>query len=166
MMTTLIFNYYAMLSLGYELKGDEVSPAKETDDGEIEYQLISSYDNSADNVGLLLGMFVTIMFSARISGSHFNPIITVSYMFGNVKQGKFDRILGFLYIGAQFAGAFLGCIFSSFFNSGKQGDIVIGVEGGDMIQMLILEILGSFFLVFMYLSSTEEKTKFTKDGAV
>ena len=38
-----------------------------------------------DNVGLLLGMFVTIMFSARISGSHFNPCITFSYMIGNVK---------------------------------------------------------------------------------
>ena len=31
---------------------------------------------------------------------------------------------------------------------------------------MVLEILGSFFLVFMYLTSTEEKTKFTKDAAV
>jgi glycerol uptake facilitator-like aquaporin len=53
-----------------------------------------------DNVGLLLGLFVTIMFSARISGSHFNPCITFSYMIGNVKHGNFDRILGFLYIAA------------------------------------------------------------------
>ena len=35
-----------------------------------------------------------------------------------------------------------------------------------MIQTIILEALGAFFLVFMYLSSTEEKTKFTKDAAV
>jgi len=35
-----------------------------------------------------------------------------------------------------------------------------------MIQSAILELMGSFFLVFMYLSSTEEKTKFTKDSAV
>jgi len=58
-----------------------------------------------DNTGLLLGMFICIMFSARISGSHFNPCITFSYMIGNVKQGKFDRILGMLYIVAQFVGA-------------------------------------------------------------
>jgi len=58
-----------------------------------------------DNTGLLLGMFVTIMFSARISGSHFNPCITFSYMLGNVKHGKFDRILGLLYIVAQLLGA-------------------------------------------------------------
>lgn len=36
----------------------------------------------------------------------------------------------------------------------------------DGLQTILLEILGSFFLVFMYLSSTEEKTKFTKDKAI
>ena len=35
-----------------------------------------------------------------------------------------------------------------------------------MLQSVVVEILGSFFLVFMYLSSTDEKTKFTKDAAV
>ena len=40
------------------------------------------------------------------------------------------------------------------------------VEDGDMFQSFFLETLGAFFLVFMYLSSTEEKTKFTKDKAV
>lgn len=35
-----------------------------------------------------------------------------------------------------------------------------------MIQSAILETMGSFFLVFMYLSSTEPKTKFTNDKAV
>ena len=35
-----------------------------------------------------------------------------------------------------------------------------------MIQSAILEGMGSFFLVFMYLSSTEPKTKFTDDKAV
>jgi glycerol uptake facilitator-like aquaporin len=38
--------------------------------------------------------------------------------------------------------------------------------GDDGLQTILLEILGSFFLVFMYLSSTEEKTKFTKDKAI
>jgi glycerol uptake facilitator-like aquaporin len=110
-------------------------------------------------------MFVTIMFSARISGSHFNPCITLGYMIGNVKIGKFDRILGFLYIAAQFAGAVLGCIFAKIF-SGNTVDIEFGIESGDAMQTIILEIMGSFFLVFMYLTSTEEKTKFTKDAAI
>ena len=113
-------------------------------------------------------MFVTIMFSARISGSHFNPCITLGYMIGNVKIGKFDRILGFLYIAAQFAGALLGCIFAKIFSGSIFGDndIELAVETGDIMQTIILEIMGSFFLVFMYLTSTEEKTKFTNDAAI
>ena len=105
------------------------------------------------------------MFSARISGSHFNPCITLGYMVGNVKIGKFDRILGFLYIAAQFAGAFLGCIFAKIF-SGTLVHVELGISSSDIIQTVILEVLGSFFLVFMYLTSTEEKTKFTQDAAI
>ena len=76
-------------------------------------------------------MFVTIMFSARISGSHFNPCITLGYMVGNVKQGKFDRVLGFLYILAQFAGAFLGSIFARIF-SGSNINIHLQIETSDI----------------------------------
>ena len=75
-----------------------------------------------DNTGLLLGIFVTIMFSARISGSHYNPCITFSYMIGNVKHGNFDRMLGFLYIAAQFAGAMLGGVLSGVFATGKESN--------------------------------------------
>ena len=89
MMTALITNYFSQISKG-----------------------AGSY---ADQSGLLLGMFVVIMFSARVSGSHFNPCITFSYMIGNVKHRHFDSILGVLYIIAQFAGAFLGAIFASIF---------------------------------------------------
>jgi len=77
-------------------------------------------DGKADNAGLLLGMFVTIMFSARISGSHFNPCITLGFMMGNVKQMKFDRVLGALYIAAQVAGAFLGNLFAKIFRGGVE----------------------------------------------
>ena len=94
----------------------------------------------------------------------------MSYMIGNVKQGKFDRILGFLYIVAQFIGAQGGIFLGFMFKSGRDEDtlnkIQLNVSGDDYIQQIIVEIMGSFFLVFMYLSSTEEKTKFTKDAAV
>lgn len=88
-------------------------------------------------------------------------------MIGNVKHGNFDRILGFLYIAAQFAGAFVGGIFSASFshnNEISKNDITLNVN--DFLQQIILEALGSFFLVFMYLSSTDPKTKFTKDAAI
>jgi glycerol uptake facilitator-like aquaporin len=119
-----------------------------------------------------MGMFVLILFSARISGSHFNPIITFSYMIGNIKQGKFDRILGFLYMIAQFGGAFLGALFCTIINAGfeNKGDIKqrasLSIEANYYIQTTLSEITGSFLMVFMYLCSTEEKTKFTKDSVV
>lgn len=88
-----------------------------------------------DQAGLLLGMFVIIMFSARISGSHFNPCITFSYMIGNVKHQNFDRVLGILYILAQFAGAQLGAIFSGIFSSGRPNEtrITLSVDSGDIL---------------------------------
>lgn len=121
---------------------------------------------TTDTAGLLLGMFVVIMFSARISGSHFNPCITFSYMIGNVKHRHFDFILGCLYIAAQFIGAQLGVIFSSIFAAGLPAKITLNVDSDDIIQQIVLEMMGSFFLVFMYLCSTDVKTKFTKDAAI
>jgi len=144
-MTVLICNYFAQIELDFV---DAEKGAR------------------ADNVGLLLGMFVTIMFSARISGSHFNPCITFSFMIGNVRSGNFDRILGFLYIAAQILGAQLGAIFATIFASGKEDRIDLHVTSDDIIQTIIVEIIGAFFLVFMYLSSTDKKTKFTDDAAI
>jgi len=107
MMTVLILNFYAQISFP-DCTVNDIPDTKETNtcivrgtDGVCTERKFD-YEGCKviDNVGLLLGMFVTIMFSARISGSHFNPCITFSYMIGNVKQGKFDRILGLLYIAA------------------------------------------------------------------
>ena len=122
-----------------------------------------------DNTGLLLGMFVCIIFSARISGSHFNPAITISFMIGNVRHGNFDRILGVLYIIAQICGAILGSFLSFILSKNNEvpnNIIQLGVESNEFVQQVILEVMGSFFLVFMYLSSTDPKTKFTKDAAI
>lgn len=64
----------------------------------VNYYNIKLEGGGSDDCGLLLGMFVTIMFSARISGSHFNPCITLGFMFGDVKHQRFDKLLGILYL--------------------------------------------------------------------
>ena len=71
----------------------------------------SAFAGSGGFVGLLCGFFVLLIFSARISGSHFNPAITLAFMFRR-DTGKFSRLLGLLYIAAQYAGALLGAIIS------------------------------------------------------
>ena len=114
-----------------------------------------------DKTPLVMGMFVIIMFGARISGSHYNPLITFSYVIGNVRQGKFDRILGLFYILAQFAGAFAGGMMQWMINGITQYNAVLFTV--KYWPSTLTEITGSFLLVFMYLLSTQEKTKFTKD---
>lgn len=62
------------------------------------------------------------------------------------------------------AGAFAGAIVALFF-TGEVGNLIL--KSSDFIVSAILcEILGSFFLVFMYLTQTEESTKFSKDSSI
>ena len=89
------------------------------------------------------------MFGARISGSHFNPIITFSYMIGNVRQGKFDRMLGFFYIMSQFAGAFAAGFMGWLINGLNAYKAVLSTT--EYWPSTLTEITGSFILVFMYL---------------
>ena len=63
-----------------------------------------------DATGLLCGFFILLIFSARISGSHFNPAITLAFMFRR-DTGRFSRKLGLLYILAQYLGAIIGALF-------------------------------------------------------
>ena len=72
-------------------------------------------------MGLLLGIFVIIIMSFKISGSHYNPCITLAYMLGNVNDGKkFNRLVGLLYIAAQFGAACGGALLAKIFTSGNK----------------------------------------------
>lgn len=71
--------------------------------------LFTSCFEAGDITGLLCGFFILLIFSARISGSHFNPAITLAFMFRR-DTGRFSRMLGLLYIAAQYFGAVLGAI--------------------------------------------------------
>ena len=59
--------------------------------------LFCSCYGAGDVAGLLCGFFILLIFSARISGSHFNPAITLAFMFRR-DTGRFSRKLGALYI--------------------------------------------------------------------
>ena len=60
----------------------------------------------------------------------------------------------------------MGVIFGKIFSAGKSDGVNLHVETDDVLKQIVVETLGSFFLVFMYLCSTDEKTKFTKDAAI
>lgn len=147
--------------------------------------LLSSLWNTsysvADFGSFLVGFFILLIFSARISGSHFNPAITLAFMFRR-DIGRFSRLLGLFYIVAQYLGAWLGSqlsynIFKCTRSIAVYGQsygyppisVLKGGEHGDVtlwIQAIIFEILGAMLLTFLYLTQTEEKTKLSGDPAI
>lgn len=50
-----------------------------------------------DFVGFLMGTFVILILGAKISGSHYNPAITLAFMIRK-DVGRFSRVLGIAYI--------------------------------------------------------------------
>ena len=77
--------------------------------------LYSCLGSTGDAWGFYLGIFILILFSARISGSHFNPAVTLAFIFRK-DTGRFSRVLGISYIifqvGGAFCGSFLFLLFS------------------------------------------------------
>lgn len=118
-----------------------------------------------DYCGFLMGTFILFIMSVRISGSHYNPAITVSFMFRR-DVGKFSRVLGIAYIIVQFIGAFAGAMLSFLF-VGAVGFIGLRDNSAKYIPAaMVAETIGTVLLVFLYLTQTEEKTKLTKDTAL
>lgn len=118
-----------------------------------------------DLCGFLMGTFILLILSIRISGSHYNPAITFAFMIRK-DVGKFSRVLGFAYIVFQFIGAFLGALLSFWFN-GSVTFIGVALDESKYIPATIVaETLGSMLLCFLYLTQTEEKTKLSKDPAI
>ena len=84
--------------------------------------------------------------------------------------GRFSRKLGLCYILFQYLGAFLGSLISyNLFKANKLQPLALEErfdEDGDgyylWIQAIVMEIIGSMLLVFLYLTQTEEKTKLSE----
>jgi glycerol uptake facilitator-like aquaporin len=88
-----------------------------------DYNTDSVGDFDGGYVGFFIGFFILLVFSARISGSHYNPGVTLAFMFRK-DTGRFSRWLGLAYILAQIAGAFCGG-FLAYFVFGAQAWIGI-----------------------------------------
>jgi glycerol uptake facilitator-like aquaporin len=58
---------------------------------------ISSASFAQQQIALLLGLWVLIIFGFRISGAHYNPAISLAFMFRK-DIGHFPRPLGIAYI--------------------------------------------------------------------
>ena len=124
--------------------------------------------STSGGLGFGIGFFVLLIFSARISGSHYNPVVTLAYMLRK-DAGQFNKWLGILYMLAQLGGALLGALFVFYCFDCKESYITLypNTKGNyPWIQCAISETLGAFILVLAYLTQTEENYKLSSDAAI
>ena len=119
------------------------------------------------------------IFGIKISGAHYNPAISIAYMFRK-DVGHFPRILGVAYIIAQILGGFVGALLSWLLIVGPTSPGAIDVTVYTYVEdqaivastawsrtgAIIAEPLGTFFVTFFYLTQTEKKTLFSKEPAI
>ena len=98
--------------------------------------------------GMFIGFFILLIFSARISGSHYNPIVTLAFMLRK-DAGQFNKWLGILYMLFQLGGAYVGCLVSFYFFGTRDYYLTVTTHP---LQCMFSEVLGAFILVTMYLT--------------
>jgi glycerol uptake facilitator-like aquaporin len=61
----------------------------------------------------MLGMWIITLFGQAISGAHFNPAVTIVFMLRKNSNLGSRRLLGIMYIVAQFLGGIIAAIVSN-----------------------------------------------------
>lgn len=115
-------------------------------------------------IGLLIGFFILLILSARISGSHYNPVVTMAFMLRK-DAGQFNKWLGFLYMIAQAAGAYGGALLIFYCFRCESAALTL-FPPYYYIESMVSECLGAFILVLAYLTQTEENFKLTEDAGM
>jgi len=139
------------------------------------FNITIKYNFSGQQVALLLTLWVLTIFGLRISGAHYNPAVSLAYMLRK-DVGRFPRVLGLAYMGAQVAGAYIGALISWFLllpmlpvveaTGFIYPNPTWASTGSAIWAGIIGEAIGAFIMVFFYLTQTEEKTTFSKEKAI
>lgn len=69
---------------------------------------------SGQSVVILLGLWILTIFFWKISGSHFNPAVTLSLIFRKDEK-KISVKLAIAYIVVQFLGGYVGALLANFY---------------------------------------------------
>ena len=120
---------------------------------------ISASGNNPTAVILVLILFNLIGY--RISAAHFNPAITFAALFRR-HSGRFEKKIAILYILFQCAGAFAGALFA-WLEYGTVWRLAVAQGDKKIFQALLMEIIGTFTYVLIYMISTDKSTKLTQD---
>lgn len=116
--------------------------------------VVNAQTGALGNVGIafVFGFIVAAMIYAlgHISGAHINPAVTIAFWLGR----KFDRKSVLPYISSQILGAIFASLLILFVLG---GDAFVGAtlpKDGNFMQSFYLEIVLTFFLMFVIVGST------------
>lgn len=102
-------------------------------------------------VSLVFGLVVMVMIYSLgdISGAHINPAVTL----GLLIAGRFEQQFVLPYIGSQVAGAIVAAFLLRFLFP-EHETLGATLPSGSNIQAIVMEVVLSFFLMFVILSVT------------
>jgi glycerol uptake facilitator-like aquaporin len=127
--------------------------------------------------GILLGMWIINLFGVAISGAHFNPGVTLCSMLRRNSTFGSRRLLGVIYIVAQFLGGIGGAMISKFLMNQAEGSNLavspyLKWDSENKLfeyrnfPALISEFTGSAFFIFIIMICTDKKTQFSEDRVI
>ena len=133
--------------------------------------LITMLFMSTNSFALLAGYWIITIFSWKLSGAQFNPAITLAYVLRKDRDAAhMGWPLGFCYVGAQCAGAYLGALLMGFFNWTALPLVPGEVVGDDtdykIFGAMMQESLGAFMLVVFYMMQSDEKMHFSNEQSI
>jgi len=111
------------------------------------------------------GLMVTAMIYALegVSGAHINPCVTLAFALR--RELGWSQALG--YWSAQFAGAALGAgLLLAFFGASVRYGVTQPGPGISVLVAVAMEAALTFILIFVILSTVEEKAVVGKNGAI
>lgn len=111
---------------------------------------------------ILLGLWILNIFFWKISGSHFNPAVTLAFMLRRDEK-RLSWKIGVAYIVAQLLGAYAGALLSNFYTFALP--ILIYVKG-EWLRAILQELLCSFLFVFFFMITTDDKLLFSEEKAI
>jgi len=118
--------------------------------------VVNSLTNSITHVGIALTFGLVIMVSVftfgHISGGHFNPAVTVGFL---IKKEMSFKDASY-YIATQIIAAITASL-TIFLLFGNVASLGITMPSGSLLQSFILELIMTFFLMFVILTVTSDK---------
>ena len=125
----------------------------------------------AKQAAVMLLYWVLLLFGTSISGGHYNPCVTLVVMVRKNSSFASRRLLGILFIIAQFLGGLIAAVMGRFLTNADFGDVLVTPRFDNdgtnkSFSALISEIVGTYFFVFMFMLSTDKKTMFSEDKVI